>query len=311
MISKLKELQVIYENKGCTVSRVLFKYINWTLKKINPMVSYKIYNHKIKMPYAHNLPNILSSYDTYSYNLKRVFGLCYDKFNDLSMVDIGANIGDTALLLNNKQCEILCIEGDEGYYNLLVENTKDFNVTCLNYLVSDSENRGLTIESKLGSGSVIRNDLETDKTISLDDILSNLEKKFLKSKFLKIDTDGFDFVVLRSAFNYLNDTKPVIFLEFDPYFLLKQKENPRELFIFLKKLNYTDMLIYDNFGYMVMSLSLNDERQIDDLILYFTGRGNEFYSDICFFNEEDKDVFDFIYNQEIEFYRDYYKQQLK
>jgi hypothetical protein len=39
----------------------------------------------------------------------------------------------------------------------------------------------------------------------------------VNSKMLKIDTDGFDTLILKSAVDFLKRAKPIIFFEYDPF----------------------------------------------------------------------------------------------
>ncbi len=43
--------------------------------------------------------------------------------------------------------------------------------------------------------------------------------QFIHTKMVKIDTDGYDLIILRGGLKYLETSKPVLFFEYDPYFL--------------------------------------------------------------------------------------------
>lgn len=302
MLSLIKKTSIYYENSRCDLAKVFFKYVNWAIKKINPIIEYEIYGKKVLIPYTHNLPNILNKHKMYSYNLKRIADHCKVLFSDFSVIDIGANIGDTSILLNNVDYPMLCVEGDLYFFDLLVKNTGEYKTTCVNCLVSDDVSKELYISSKHGSGRVNSNGIVGVKSGSLDDLLLKKNNNFKKSKLLKIDTDGFDMAVLRSAYKYVKSVRPIIFLEFDPYLLRIQEEDPLNIFTFLKDLGYANIIIYDNFGNLVMSLDLNNESVITDLILYFSSRKNGFYADICFFHENNNKEFGLIFEKEFEYY---------
>ncbi|WP_430666882.1 FkbM family methyltransferase [Helicobacter suis] len=54
--------------------------------------------------------------------------------------------------------------------------------------------------------------------------------------FIKIDTDGFDFKILRGAYKTLKDNKPVLFFEWDYVHLANQSEVALSIFAFLSNL---------------------------------------------------------------------------
>ena len=55
------------------------------------------------------------------------------KFSFLAVVDIGANVGDTACIIKTaEEVSILCIEGDDYIFGFLQKNIAQFqNVTAL------------------------------------------------------------------------------------------------------------------------------------------------------------------------------------
>lgn len=102
MLGQLKKIDIWLSRRSCNILKVLFKYVAYILNKLDPIIEYRIYNIKSKMPYSHSLPNILAAHKLYSTNLKRIVDLCKSNIDDFSLIDIGANIGDTVLLLENK-----------------------------------------------------------------------------------------------------------------------------------------------------------------------------------------------------------------
>src|SRR4051812_4141573 len=78
----------------------------------------------LKSNWAHDLPHILSQYPEYSQSLVRLARTIRKKYNNITIFDIGANIGDTAamLLTDYPDYTVVCIEGDKQYFQLLSNN---------------------------------------------------------------------------------------------------------------------------------------------------------------------------------------------
>lgn len=89
------------------------------------MITYKLWNYKIKIPFSHNLPVVIISHKNYNTNLPRIAIYVNSKYPDSSIIDIGANVGDTAALLRSfTDYPITCVEGDTKFFDLLKSNTQ-------------------------------------------------------------------------------------------------------------------------------------------------------------------------------------------
>jgi hypothetical protein len=71
------------------------KYL-WGEKTI---VEREIYGHKVLMPKEHSIIFNLQHYPYYNTNLQRLVKFIETKKSKLAIIDVGANIGDTALML--------------------------------------------------------------------------------------------------------------------------------------------------------------------------------------------------------------------
>ena len=122
-------------------------------------------------------------------------------------------------------------------------------------------------------------------------------------KFIKIDTDGFDCLILRGSLSILKIAKPIVFFEYDPFFLSKQNDDGISIFAALSSIGYKKALIYDNFGDYILSIELTNSYQVEDLHNYISGCGGSRYYDICVFHSEDDDLFEKIRTSEIQFFK--------
>jgi FkbM family methyltransferase len=266
------------------------------IKKISgaydPLISYPIKGHQIRLPLSHALPLVLQYYPDYSENLARVANCVYAKYPDLKIIDIGANIGDSVFVIRNKiPCPIFCIEGDLAFFKILQTNTATCkNVVIKQAFIGDSDttkNKELIVVS--GTAHFTDSVNTSTEFRKLSTVLIE-EPQFAQAKLLKIDTDGFDLAIIRGSTDFIQTAKPILFFEYDPFFLKNQKEDGISIFSLLQKLGYHSMVIYDNFGRYLISLPLTETNQIADLHRYLLNRPGDYYYDICVVHTEDLEV---------------------
>ena len=274
------------------------------LKFGDPLIPYKLWNYKILIPISHNLPVVLNSHKNYNTNLPRVAKYISSKYNDPYVIDIGANVGDTAALLRSYiDFPLMCIEGDKKFFELLIKNTSQMkNITYVqSYLGTNDESINAAVQTERGTGTISNNEGSVLETKKLDTVL-DLNPEFKKAKLLKIDTDGFDFKIMKGSVGFLKESKPVIFTEFDQNLMKEIKEDYNDMFEFFRSLDYFYIIFYDNFGDYLISLNLNETDKIEDIISYFDNRNTDKFCDICVFHKDDKDLFETVRTKEIEFF---------
>lgn len=263
-------------------------------KKIcgNKFIKTKVGNFKIKLNATHNLPKILKKWPNYSSNLPRMASVTLKKYPDLSLIDIGANIGDTVALLRSKDYfPIICIEGDGDFFNLLNQNTQQFKeVFIFKYFLGDkSEAIDGIMEQKNGTAKIIKSDNKI-KLITLDKFLKN-HPDFQSAKILKIDTDGYDLKIINGGLNYIKQTKPILFFEYDEVYFSNVGDDGLSTLKNLEKIGYSKILFYDNYGRFLISSKLNNHEQIKQLHIYIKNKAGAFpYYDLCIFHTKDDDI---------------------
>jgi FkbM family methyltransferase len=273
----------------------------------DPLLERDIAGSPLLVPFSHALPMYLLWHPLYSSNLGRLARYTQQKYGDLTIIDIGANIGDTiAILRREVKCPILCIEGEPQFFEILRQNARRFSdIEVVNAFLGDKEKeeRGALVSS-FGSAHMT-NDSPADTAVRVHrlDMLLKEYPRFWNSKILKIDTDGYDATILRGAERQLVHAKPVLFFEYDPHFLGAQGERPLELLRNLQRLGYSRLMFYDNVGDLLIDTSCCNTRQLEEITLYFTGRGAQRYCDVCAFHRDDEDLCESIVAAELNFLR--------
>lgn len=116
--------------------------------------------------------------------------------NSMVVIDIGANMGLSAIYFQDKSKMIYAIEPSAKHYTALVENTKQFpNIKCFNLAITDYEGEielfsnddGIIPESIYGSG-------KTKETVQCMRLSTFMQMNSIKKvDLLKIDCEGSEY----------------------------------------------------------------------------------------------------------------------
>lgn len=250
----------------------------------------------ISMPNNHLLYHYMKHNKYYDKNLTRVIPVMQEKYPNLSMIDVGANIGDGLAILRHDKIIIstLCIEGDDEYTTHLIKNIQKYeDVKVAMIFLSDktTDNNLEIARDNRGTSHLTVSEYSTISTTTLDNLLNYEFKEFSDSKLLKIDTDGFDNIVLNGAKSYLIKTKPIIFMEYSPDHLEIQNDNGIDIFKYLYSLNYTYAIFYQNTGEYMFSCEINNLDLLQDFRDFFYKNDKIPYADILIFNKNDEDLY--------------------
>ena len=215
-----------------------------------------------------------------------------DKYPDASIVDVGANIGDTAAILASHVAnKLILVEGSDYYYDFLDKNLHLFpnEIVPIKAMVSD----GSEIQGELrhwGGTAYFRHlgqeELSTP-TLPLAEIADG------KTRFIKIDTDGFECSILNAALPWLEGQKPAILFENQ----LRDDNDLKQfndLYDELANIGYRYFVAWDDPGFHI--LSTDSVEAVKDLNRYQTKihsnnlpRINNY--DIICIHEIDQDIY--------------------
>ncbi len=233
----------------------IFISIYWTLTR-QRKGKYEIGKYEIEIPPNFALP-------MYQNNNK-----LYDRFlpvlakkltcNKSIIIDVGANIGDTAIaVLQHCNNPIICIEPSDVFFPYLEKNLKkltlnDFNrVTTFKKLVGTGLFSGNIRHSVNGTASVNIADSSVSTTYNTHTALDELIEDSSNILLLKVDTDGFDFDVIKSAEKILSDSEPILFWE-NQISEEFQNKGFDELYSLLTIKGYKYIYLFDNFGNLML-----------------------------------------------------------
>jgi FkbM family methyltransferase len=267
-------------------------------------VSYTLEGRALALPLSHDLPLYVGSNPYYGLNLTRIVRAVSEKYPSPAVIDIGANVGDSAVrMLAGGAGRVLCVEGDAVFGRFLALNTLRLaEVQVERAFVHADENHRVPLRVARGAGtSRLSEEGEplSSPLRSLRDILAD-HPRFFEAKAVKIDTDGLVLQLAAAAITELRGSRPVVFLVYDPGFY-EEGEGPRGLER-LAALGYTRALVWDNLGEYILAVGLEERARVCELTAYFAHGRRKGYCDIALFTPSDDDVFERAREAELEFF---------
>jgi FkbM family methyltransferase len=205
---------------------------------------------------SHNLPRILADLPDYGRNVAELVRALQTP--EPIVIDVGANIGDTALVLARfaPGARVLCIEGDRQFLPFLASNTAQIpGVTIAQAVLSDRSSaiKG-RFEAHRGTAHLVLEETgEAFETRTLDDLLRDYPR-FSRPDVIKIDTDGFDAPIMRGAREVLASSRPVVFYEWDPHSYEMAGENDSSHAELLRALGFDSFIIFGNRGELLLQI---------------------------------------------------------
>lgn len=261
----------------------MFKLINKIKGKIDEDIKYSIGKYQLNIPNNHPLPQYQKSNRLYD----RFLPVLVKYLNsDKIIIDVGANVGDTTIaMIQNCKNLIYSIEPSESFYPYLEINIKRLissdkvRVKCINKFIGTGDFNGNLLHSKGTASVTTTRNSNVINYKTLDSIIE--ENKDVE--LIKVDTDGYDFDVLKSSENILLKSEPILYWE-NQMFEDFQIQGFNDLYEFLQKIGYKYVYIFDNFGNLIIEESdFETLKQINSYVLSMDKNQSTrtfFYTDI-------------------------------
>ncbi|MBM3415181.1 MAG: FkbM family methyltransferase [Bacteroidetes bacterium] len=235
-------------------------------------------------------------YPDLNIQLGRLAIAIHKKYPGMTVIDVGANVGDTiAVLKSVADVPVIAIEGDEISYSFLEKNTKQFSgVSLIKTFLSDKPQETTVNFDKDGWNATIIPDEQGSTRVSfrtLDEVVSFSENDKVDIKLLKVDVEGFDTIVLRGAFDTIKKNKPVLFFEYNRTNMKAINEDGLPTVMSFAGYGYNKIVFFDHKGTLVLATEMKNEEVITSLHDYISSSKNLMgYYDIAIFHEQDNDV---------------------
>jgi FkbM family methyltransferase len=230
----------------------------------DPTTRLRIGEIELELPISHELPFYLQDHPLYDRAVGRIARVLGGP-----VVDIGANVGDTAAAVRAEaNVPILCVEGDARFFAFLLRNAARLGDVELEHAFVDAPARG-RVEWGAGTARVVGGSEELPSK-SLPDVLAG-HPRFARPALIKLDTDGMDVEILLANSELLERLRPVLFFEYDPHLGARPLVFER-----LTEIGYDRMLVYENTGEIVRASPLDAWPHAA-----YSGHGGARYADVC------------------------------
>lgn len=288
--------------------KILSAVRRWLVARGDPLVRFQMDGATLLAPLSHQLAFIRRDVPQYAGCLARIAVAVRRKYPDLTAVDVGANIGDTVVLLRaHAQFPILCIEGSGEFFPLLEHNTAGLaDVERELCLLADGRAFAGSLTTHHGTGQLVARPGSVDAvpTRTIQQVLES-RPRFRQAKLLKVDTDGFDIAILQAALPWLAEARPVVFFEYDPHLFRAHGADGLALLRALAAIGYESALVFQNDGDFLLSAPLADDALWLDLDQFYSGRQGCLYCDVCCFHRDDRELHESAHADELAFFHSF------
>jgi FkbM family methyltransferase len=262
----------------------------------NRPVRRRVRGIEMVLPRRHLLPYMAVDGSPYAQNLVDLAVLLGRRSDDLVIMDVGANVGDSALLiLDEISCRIVCVEGDPEWLGFLEQNVGARpEVVIAPVLISGAGEEQLVsiVHADAGTSQVVPAASRGSgvRTVPVGQLI-NSYPELERVRLVKSDTDGFDVELVRAYARAFAASRPVLFFEYDPRAtrIVTPGVVPSELFDDLAELGYSHAVVWTNGGHVIGSSSVRGltarSRVLEDAR---TGLGYDFW-DVAVAHADDAD----------------------
>jgi len=221
----------------------------------------RLWGRPVTMEAEHHLPYIVGTNPLWGMPLVQ----CLSTLDGtVEFLDVGANIGDSVVMIeafDPGRCRYTCFEPNAAWRRFCERNTRGLPVTLLDTFVGEGQAVCLEAGSPGTAGSRAAATKTGQRSVPLDELARGK-----RVDFIKIDTDGFDFSILRSGAGLLREQRPSLFFEWDPALWTASGEDPMGVFHFLKQCGYDEFCFFSDAGMLHCRMSGVSEPLLRSLI---------------------------------------------
>jgi FkbM family methyltransferase len=168
-----------------------------------------------------------------------------------TFVDVGANVGDTAAMMaTHADNPLILVEPSDYFFDLLARNVAQLpNVRRLKkVLVANGGSIAGDFEHRSGTAS-----FRADESGSVRTMTERLSRICDDTTcFIKLDTDGYDFLILRDSMDFLASQRPAILFE-NQIRTVEDLDASNQVLAALSKVGYSGFVVWDDPGFHLVS----------------------------------------------------------
>lgn len=232
----------------------LKRRVSWFVRDRFPdrRVVREIQGVRMTLPWSHRLPDYTRGDSPYGQNLVALCRELATGDDPLVVVDIGANVGDSALqVLDAVPARIVCVEADDYYLDFLRENVGADERCRIEHALLVPDGVAATSVAPVREGGTTRFVADDSAEAKQQVTPASLRERHPWTEDLRLvksDTDGYDVALIPAMAAEWRDVSPVLFFEFDPRLSRLAGNPPEEVWPALAELGYTHVGVWDNGG---------------------------------------------------------------
>jgi FkbM family methyltransferase len=257
----------------------------WNIVRKGKWVRGHVYGHDLVMPAEHPVLPTVASFPLFNRPLGLAVAALPQTEKPLSIIDVGANIGETVAVIdemNPDKCIFLCIEPEHELAEFCRQNyATNQRVLIREAFVGERRDGTVMIEDdgRANPATKFCNDTSGQKLQTLDDVARDFVDRH-GVDLIKTDTEGFDLTILRSAESVLRRHMPALYFEWYPDLLWKIGDRPEGIFHFLRQFGYRHWLFFTARGELHCELTEPTDRALAVLANVASNRPEIAYFDV-------------------------------
>lgn len=262
-----------------------------TIVAHEPLVEYRVGSFQLLFPRSHRLPEYQRAFPLYDTAIARLATLVHAKYPSSSVVDIGANVGDTAAAIRSgSPAPLLCIEGADDFFRVLEHNARRLGADVFLDRALVGATDSVVAGAITAGGGTARIDSSAAGRVRLQPLEQILARHpdLPAPGLVKIDTDGFDCPIVEGSMAVWRSANPILFFEYDPDYY--PRWNPLPMWDALAGAGYSLALVFESTGELVSAMDLSDRIALEILHARYAGRDHVRYADVALFPARDSDL---------------------
>ncbi len=216
----------------------------------NRKVVREVQGVQMVLPWPHRLPDYAGN-GPYGQNLVQLAAALAEPSAPMTVLDVGANVGDSALqILNATDAQILCVEADPYFLEYLHLNVdEDPRVAVVEALLTpDPQTEATTAVRTGGTTRFAEGNVGDALPTVTPDALREDYPSFANLRLVKSDTDGYDVALVPAIAEAWGAVHPVLFFEYDHRLSRMAGNDPLDVWPKLADLGYRDVAVWENGG---------------------------------------------------------------
>jgi len=230
----------------------------------NRLVRATVYGQVLTMPAEHALIPVIIHSPQHNRPLALTVAAIAQRMakRPLAIIDVGANIGETLSVIEQHQPKIssyLCIEPDNDLAEVCRRNCTSGHskaaAQVMQCFIGEDEGAFVRLEDDGRSNphtkkleGIPKDTVGYSRMVRLDTASKAFAEAHGGVDLIKIDTEGYDFSVLRSAANLLAAYKPALYFEWFPQLLIDLQEEVWAGFDYLQQAGYRHFVFFTSQG---------------------------------------------------------------